>query len=279
MQTQYSQSDKDGLKALVRQLNGFGFPGFWQLRWMCFRILLYFLHKQFVKQDRKKPELYQIAKKGSRFEVRRGTSDSFVIDEVWQNHEYGENHTGIVLDIGANIGAFSIYAAQTAEHVIAIEASTQNFQRLQKNIKLNALDNMSTIHACAASQDGKSTLNFHDVNNGMSSTLFKGPSKTSETVENITFKTLFEAHQIERLNFVKCDIEGGEFDVFSGANLPYLSRVSSISMEIHCNYATPDKVRKLLLDMADAGFDLRISNPSFLMWTGTGILHFTKNQA
>ena len=162
MQTQFSPTEKHQLNKLVRRLSGYGLPGFWSLRWFFFKAVLYFLDKQFVKTDRDRPEHYSVEVENAQFEVRRGTSDSFVIDEVWNKHEYGTAHSGVVIDIGANIGAFTIYAAQTAKHVIAIEASKDNFKRLTTNIDLNGLSNVSATHACAASQPGRSTLHYHD---------------------------------------------------------------------------------------------------------------------
>ena len=196
MQTSFPPSQKHRLKTLLARLNFYGFPGLWWLRWQFFKIALWLLDRQFVKSDVDQAQIFQIDIEQASFQIRRGTSDKFVIDETWRKKEYGGTHKGTVVDLGANIGAFTIYAAQNAERVIAVEASSENLQLLEKNVKLNKLDNVFIENACISSRYGTSTLYFHTINNGMSSTLYKGPSKHSESVRNITFRELFEKYSI-----------------------------------------------------------------------------------
>lgn len=261
---------------MVRRLSAYGIPGFWRIRWLIFRAFLFLLDRSFESRDKGKKELYQIKQADARFEVRRGTSDSFVIDEVWRKHDYGEQHNGIVLDIGANIGAFTVYAARTADMVIAIEASSENFTRLKRNVDLNSLSNTHVKHACVSSRPGVSALHYHETNNGMSSTTFKGPSKYTEQVKNVTFSDIFQRHKITHIDFVKCDVEGGEFDIFSGENLGFLGQIDKIALEVHCSYTTPKQVETLLLNMAKAGYRMRVRNMRFLMLTGTDVLYFDR---
>ena len=62
-----------------------------------------------------------------KFEVRDDyQTDMIVIKEIWQENVYEVkdthfNHGGVVIDIGANIGSFSIYAADFVATVYAIE--------------------------------------------------------------------------------------------------------------------------------------------------------------
>ena len=49
------------------------------------------------------------------------------------------------MDIGANIGIYSLYAAKRGHKVVAFEPESQNFALLQRNISLNNLDNYISL--------------------------------------------------------------------------------------------------------------------------------------
>ena len=62
----------------------------------------------------------------------------------------------IFLDIGANVGTYTIYAgAITGCRVIAIEPESQNYSVLCKNISLNELHEIVTPYCCALSNENK----------------------------------------------------------------------------------------------------------------------------
>jgi FkbM family methyltransferase len=63
----------------------------------------------------------------------------------------------VFVDVGANIGAFSIPLAGYAKHVIAIEPSPQVLPYLRRNVTLNRLSNVE-IAACAASTSDRDSV-------------------------------------------------------------------------------------------------------------------------
>ena len=86
---------------------------------------------------------------GLQFEVRPHTSDRATVNENFIHYPY-THHTAfkigesdIVVDIGANIGAFTLYAARTAKkgRVASVEPSSENFKQLAHNLKINAIAN------------------------------------------------------------------------------------------------------------------------------------------
>ena len=80
-----------------------------------------------------------------------------VIDEIFDNHLYDHPHVGLnatdkVLDIGAHVGVFTLYArTKTKGTIIAVEPLPNNYQLLQRNIEANNLQDVITINKAVTS--------------------------------------------------------------------------------------------------------------------------------
>src|SRR5262245_26686629 len=79
---------------------------------------------------------------GAKLQIDRGV-DHVPIIEIFMRGDYGTVADGaVVLDLGANIGTFSVYAATSAKTVTvyAYEPVAQYFRRLRHNIQINGLE-------------------------------------------------------------------------------------------------------------------------------------------
>src|ERR1700690_1386405 len=84
-------------------------------------------------------------KNGLDFQVRAGTDDSRVLFEIYVQKCYRAavvKPGTTVIDIGANIGCFSMLAAQKASRVIACEPHPDNIEILRKNAAINRSTNV-----------------------------------------------------------------------------------------------------------------------------------------
>src|SRR6266704_2952794 len=64
-----------------------------------------------------------------------------------------------VLDVGANVGIYTLLAAKRGAKVFAIEADPQNVEVLRHHVRLNGFDDRVTIfHMAAAAEEGRVTL-------------------------------------------------------------------------------------------------------------------------
>ena len=132
-----------------------------------------------------------------------------------------------VVDVGANIGAFSLYQAITkhAERVIAFEPSPQVFPRLLKNVELNGLGNVTAINAAVGDMAG--LLSFSEGRMSMNGHVSEsGPLK----VPCVTLDG--ELRDIPRIDILKIDTEGYEAQVLRGAS-DVLTRTQRIAVELH----------------------------------------------
>jgi FkbM family methyltransferase len=135
-----------------------------------------------------------------------------------------------VLDLGANIGTFTIAAAEKAKHVVAIEMSPENARLLAINIHLNNLSNV-TVLPCGVAETLRA-ITFESV-------------KSSAYVENNTI-TLDNYPLIDQAlgipldiilefstaDIIKIDIEGYEYKAIAPSKLIWKQR-PAVFMEFH----------------------------------------------
>ncbi len=128
--------------------------------------------------------------------------------------------SGTFIDVGANIGTFTIPAAKyvgPSGHVIAIEASPNIFNVLQKNVALNNIGNVKLICAAAGSTNDDATFYPAPVDHfGMGS---RAPqfNATPITVQSVTLDLLASKLNLASIDLIKIDVEGFELDVLNGA--------------------------------------------------------------
>jgi len=116
----------------------------------------------------------------------------------------------LVLDVGANVGIYTLLAAKRGARVIAVEADPRNVEMLRRHIHLNGFDDrVSVLHMAASDRDSALTLYRNSGNCGHSS-LFKGhdpvvvPGKTIDSLG------------LPPIDVCKMDIEGAEMMALSG---------------------------------------------------------------
>lgn len=123
------------------------------------------------------------------------------------------------LDIGANIGFYSLVAAQALRgngKVLAIEADPYNFSRLSSNIELNAVAKIVTKAVNLGISDKFERLSLvinTTGNRGGSSFLATGSSGVE--VDYLPLHALLERYAIDTVKLAKIDIEGFELRVLS----------------------------------------------------------------
>lgn len=182
------------------------------------------------------------------FEGREDSkSDAVVVREIWCENVYevfdGDlTDTGIVVDIGANIGAFTLYAAALgAKKVIAVEPEPHNVEMLVKNVGANR----HNVPNCEFIFDERAVVGKHTYQplhaymtneHGDSKLLVDGEARSSERtdlqqVQYTTLDDLFKEHGLEYIDVLKIDIEGLEGDVILGAQERTLKLCRYITLE------------------------------------------------
>jgi len=141
-----------------------------------------------------------------------------------------------VVDLGCNVGVFTLLAAKTANHVIAVDALSQFLPELENNLRFNdCLDKVSIQLALVGSSRGV----FAEKKQLQNSPYY------SEAPSRLSMNQICRIYRVERIDFLKVDIEGSEFDLFS-VNNEWLECVRTIAMEIHQHFGETDSIIKLL---------------------------------
>jgi FkbM family methyltransferase len=129
----------------------------------------------------------------------------------------------IFVDVGANIGLFSLIASKVvgqSGHVYAFEPCTDTYDRFQKNIKLAHLKNISSFPIALSDEDR--TLDLRVSKDGFDAwNSFVNPSIESvfetESVQTMRWDDFAHRHSLfGKVIMIKIDVEGWEMQVLEG---------------------------------------------------------------
>lgn len=178
---------------------------------------------------------------GSKYLIRAGSTDRFIINEIRLHKEYNPRGFEIkekdrVVDIGAHIGIFSVMAARSARkgRVYSFEPGKENFSILEKNMKINKLGNL-ILENKAVNGTGRDLKFFisQTRNKGQNSKYRLDESQKEVKVKAVSFKNLI--NKIGEIDFLKLDCEGGEYEILESLSKKEFEKIKKISMEYH-NY-------------------------------------------
>ncbi len=119
-------------------------------------------------------------------------------------------HGSVVLDIGANIGIYTLLAAKRGARVFAIEADPDNARTLRHHVRLNGFEDRVTVFEMAAVDEERHVTLYRDQGNSGHSNLFSGVNAIS--VPGATIDSL----SLPQIDVCKIDIEGAEVHALRG---------------------------------------------------------------
>lgn len=129
----------------------------------------------------------------------------------------------VFIDAGANIGLFSVWAARRVYtgKVISFEPVPVIADWLYQNVQLNSLTNVIVERYGLSDHEGMLPIYEIDSSNEGLSTLYPSDIRTKRVTEVPVRRLdqLFPTYNLERLDFIKVDIEGGELPALRGAEM------------------------------------------------------------
>lgn len=218
-----------------------------------------------------------VLRDGTVFEAPGGINVLRVVTPVFHKHVYTPPGFELapedfVVDVGANIGAFAVFAAQrTRGRVLAVEPHPENARALRKNLRANGIERCAVAECAVAEKAG--TLPLFLGTSGTTHQLFAAGkdagSGDSIDVRVATLAELLAEHGFERVDFLKLDCEGAEGLILPGLPPELLARIRCVSLEFHDDVSPLDHDALGAL-LARAGFATE------LHWDGrsaNGTLH------
>jgi FkbM family methyltransferase len=171
---------------------------------------------------------------GTRFHVQARTTDLAAVNEAVILNPYLSSggivlrEDAIVVDIGANIGDFTVLVARRCPRgrVVAVEPVTRSARVIAAQVALNRLSNVTVVRAAVGA--ASRTAAIDDA--GMSSRVVDGVS--GDAVPVVTLERLMSEQHLDTVDLLKLDCEGAEWDILPAA-AGVLPRVQQIAMEFH----------------------------------------------
>lgn len=174
------------------------------------------------------------------------TNARIVFTEVFEKHEYAfpdfDFAGKTVIDVGANQGFFTLYAASRGARVFSFEPMSENVAVLRRNVASNGLgDKVTVFHAAVTGLEKEvqlfvgsnaqgnarsETASIVDDNRG-------GVSVDTETVEGVPAADLLARCGLEACDMLKMDCEGAEFAIFDNMPEATAQAFGQMAVEYH----------------------------------------------
>lgn len=195
-------------------------------------------------------------KDGSRVHGFTPRIDRQVFNGIFARDEYRLNATApgswdTVLDVGANIGIFSVRVAPLARRVLSFEPMPQNFKYLQRNVE--RFRHVVPVPKAVSGKPGMLDLYVSDNTGGHSVIAESRVGEAKIQVEAVTIQQIFAEHSIERCNLLKMDIEGAEYESLSAIPAELWPKIDRIHLEYHQGPAGWDG-EKLAVFLRERGY-------------------------
>ena len=166
------------------------------------------------------------------------------------------NSNSTLIDIGANIGVYSLYAAKKNHNVLSFEPESLNFACLNLNVNDNNLNDKITSYPISLNDTFKiSKLNLTKMKFGGSGNTFDRSIHESGSEFNPVYKqgsislTLDNFLEISQISpsYIKIDVDGNELKVINGMkNIINDKNLKSICIELNPKFDEHNQVLKIL---------------------------------
>ena len=228
--------------------------------------------KLYLNQVRDKFAILE-TRTNKKIKIRTSTTDFMALANVWLLEDYKikkfEIHSNdVIIDIGAHIGIFTIYASQFCNNgkIYSFEPIRENYDLLLNNIKLNHSEQVKPFNLAVSNTNDDVTIYINDDKAAHS--IFPS-SESSINVKSITLQNIFEENNINHCNFLKLDCEGAEYEILRNLPAKYFKEIDKIVMECHFVDKKPELISELKQILVKQGFQVRtktISNELVLLY-------------
>jgi len=194
------------------------------------------------------------------FKIEKNESHQAGIHDVLREHLFDRQYKDIVdvengdvvFDVGFNFGIFSLGALNNGASKIYGFEPNKNIYNIIKEIYPDK--DKVQIYNVAVS-DKNEILTFYEGENTLASSLENnvGDYKESYEVECINFYDFILKNEIKKIDFLKIDCEGAEYQIFESIPDEYFSTINKIHVEFHFNEG--EKIKSLINKLEKNNFE------------------------
>lgn len=187
---------------------------------------------RFIKGEIRRTDAAEYALRGTpvNLVVRHDVGAFELVDEVLRSGIYRPDQPQLdglpeapeILDLGANVGSFAAFSATIwpLAHITCVEPDPANLAALRRFVAINPSVNVTVLAACATARDG--TVEF-DAGGGAGSRIHAG---------GIPTPALDAFPLMSAADFIKCDIEGAEWELLRDPRMADIGRTLMV-LEYH----------------------------------------------
>jgi FkbM family methyltransferase len=192
-----------------------------------------------------------------------------------------------VIDIGANIGMFALWTEPQIPQgrLICIEPNPRALECLRMNVRQNELRNVIVVAAAAGGENGTMELVFHPgweaiahsaavdapwfytrswmgrftrwLLRGSSPDARQAVASKSITVRQMSLSHIMDEHGVGRVNLLKIDCEGSEYEVLRSLDAAHWARIERVVIEYH-DFGRDRNHRELMEILRANGFEAEV---------------------
>ena len=159
-------------------------------------------------------------------------------DGSYEINEVTLHSNDVVIDAGANMGVFSMFAvAKGAAKVYAFEPMEYICEILTRNININHYENIVAVVPLALSNNTGTNAIYYTIGHLQDASFVIGNGNTERMIPCTTLDEWVQEKRITRVDFIKADIEGSERDFLTGAQETLRKFKPRLAI---CTYHLPD---------------------------------------
>jgi len=195
--------------------------------------------------------------------------DIVVLFQVFCERVYPTDSNTVVVDIGANIGLFSSYAAFSgAQKVYAFEPNREAYHCMLENIRGNNLQKVIVPYNYAVTSKSNEVVTIPKAASPQNRIAYENANidrDEYELVNTISLNDIVSKESISCVHLLKMDCEGSEYDIIAGTSKSTFSKISRIIVEYHHG-----KAGEMVENLQQHGFKLekqsRATEKEGMLW-------------
>lgn len=194
------------------------------------------------------------------FFEEKNNVDRFINEVIDQEEYKAAFKAKVIIDIGANIGTFSLWAYPFASIIYAIEPASVNYNNLVKTVQTNNLTKIKPFKLAISAKNETRYLATPNIYSDFTFDFRKGEEQYEhEEVECVRLDKFMEDNQIDYVDVMKIDVEGAEYEILRDDYMYKLKdKIKLIIGEFHNG---GEEIKTILQKL---GYDVIIHERQFL---------------
>jgi len=178
--------------------------------------------------------------------------------EMFDNFKINNFNNKVVVDAGAHAGLFSLKASVYAKKVVSLEPLPLLYKLLETNIIRNNVRNIHPLNLALWKEKG--VVSFVEGEHSAANRVVEvEDTKSTIKVQTIALSDLVESHG--KIDLLKIDIEGSEFDVLLNASEDALDNIDKIVGEIHLRKEGILGLNEIVKKLKGSDFMVKVFKP------------------